>query len=119
MAEKLCELKKKGGGKGDNYDVTYWQSVSAGAIATIPTQGRAKAIYLTRFVSGNNKSVMYTNVNPTTGVIDNTRMWQADTASNTWYEDANTYPIISDNSVTFSRTMSSGSNYKVMMGYTY
>ena len=76
MAEQLANLQKKGA---DNYDTIPFVDVPAGTTPTFTTKGKAKAIWMSYIVGTTSRLIVRTNIDPSTGKIDNTQTWFADT----------------------------------------
>ena len=101
-----------------NADVQQFKSVSANAIPTFTTKGKAVAIYITRYVNSGTKAVVYTNVNPTTGAINNSEIYMSATDSMSWAIWTSASFIVTDNQITTNRAFSS-SAHKLSIMYTY
>lgn len=109
-----------GGGGSDSYDTLNWVSVAAnGSIPVFTTKGRAKAIWLVRYITSspyNNKVVTYTNVNPTTGEIDNESIYDFDSTSSPVLDPVDF--VVSDTEVTLSTRLTSLAHVLQLI-YTY
>lgn len=107
-----------GGGGGDKYDSQDWISVTANAsIPVFTTKGRAKAIWISRWMSGYAKAITYTNVNPTTGELDNDNIYSFDSSAAGHALEAIDFQV-SDNQITFSARFTS-SAHMLQLNYTY
>ena len=110
------------GGGGDKYDSQNWisGSTSSSSPTVFTTKGKAKAIWIARYITSspyNNKACVYTNVNPTTGEIDNENIYSYD--STIADPDPQTIDfIVSDNQITFSTVFTSLA-HKLQLNYTY
>lgn len=116
----LSECIYTSGGGGDSYDTLNWVSVEAnGSIPVFTTKGRAKAIWLVRYITSspyNNKVVTYTNVNPTTGEIDNESIYDFDSTSSPVLDPVDF--VVSDTEVTLSTRLTSLA-HMLQLIYTY
>lgn len=118
MAEKLASIKKKGGGS-DKYDILPFKSLPANTAISFTTKGKAKAVWIVgKTQTSGTDCIILTNVNPTTGEIDNNIIYRTRTAS------LGTFDINTDRSFTItSNTISSGflssSAFYISCAYTY
>ena len=112
------------GGGGDSYAMSEWSSQNAYTV--LPTftnlKGTPKAIWI--IINGNSGIArILSNVNPTTGEIDNDSIYCADSQSastaTTWalWSGSMSF-IVSGNSVSTSNVVV-GVNYRGMIIYTY
>lgn len=103
------------------YAVTDIQKITANTVATFATRGKALAIW---FTFGNRSSSVLqalTNVNPTTGEINNNEVYYAYYSGTSqlgqWTLTTNTF-IVTDNSISTSAALSSSDRWGYI-GYTY
>lgn len=120
MSEKLCTLRTKGGGldHGSNADVQQFVNFSANAIPTFMTKGKAVAITIIRLIDGYSRVVVYTNVNPTTGAINNNEIYKTDTSSLPWAIDTGRTFTVTDTQITTNMAFSNAA-HKLSIMYTY
>ena len=119
MAEKLASLRKKGGGS-DKYDMSPVISLAGGTILSYNTKGKAKAIWVLVIRQDSVTTQICTNVNPTTGEIDNSDTYYISVTSSTatnWVSLGNPF-IVTDNNITMGSALSGGAR-KVLIAYTY
>ena len=120
MFTEMPVLTQPSGGS-DSYDTLDWVSIAAnGSIPVFTTKGRAKAIWLTRYITSspyNNKVVTYTNVNPTTGEIDNESIYDFDSSASAPVIDSVDF-VVSDTEVTLSTRLTSLAHILQLI-YTY
>lgn len=117
MSEKLCTLKKSGGGA-VKYVSQQWISVAANAaIPVFATQGKAQGIWVSRYMNGYSKAITFTNVNPSTGEIDNNTIYEIDSSVST-PTISNMDFVVTDNQITFTMRFS-GAAHQLQMNYTY
>ena len=119
MFNEMMPMAFVGGG---NYALTEWSAVyNAAQIYTIPTIARAKAIFLLNYYTVNGQANCYTNVNPTTGEIDEEHTWRANVVTTgtptVWTQSAIKF-IVTDNSITTSDYVT-GNNSRYICFYTY
>ena len=118
----LVKMDAANVGGGDKYDSQNWidGSTSSSSPTVFTTKGKAKAIWIARYITAspyNNKSVTYTNVNPTTGEINNEDIYSYD--STIADPDPQTIDfIVSDNQITFSGVFTALA-HKLQLNYTY
>lgn len=115
MAEKLCELKKKGGGGVEESEmmVSGFINVPARTAPSVSTPKRAKNVYLVYAGSSGNQLIR-TNTNPTTGEISDSESYYNNSGNNDGWTTQSVYFTITDNSVSFSGQLSGSSAFKVM-----
>ena len=110
-----------GGGGSDRYDCTIIQNVAGNTPPTFTTKGKAKAIWMIYGRGDGGQFTIMTNVNPTTGVIDNNDLYyqtQNNGSVTSWTSLSSNYFTVSDNAIAFSGNLSTNTRY-ACVAYTY
>ena len=103
---------------GERYDTLPFQNLAANVIPSFTTKGKAKAIWMHYGVTTSANKYFITNVNPTTGEIDNNHLYKY-LSNGTINDLGNTaYFTVTDNSVAYSSGLSS-SALQIALNYTY
>lgn len=108
----LIRATSSGGGSGDNAIYHDNFSHTAGAIINRNIQGKAHAIYIS-----DNGSLMYSNVDPSTGEISDTSLFVCNLGTNTWSTNTNVYFIRTNGNVKTNATIKN-TNANMCMLYT-